>query len=68
MAKVSAASSAENLGPLHPETVVGLSDDILFRDRLEVPAKAVGYPLTVEVIVQAPGQRGSTQRAVTVHH
>jgi hypothetical protein len=40
----------------------------LFRDRLEFPAKAVGYPLTVEVIVQAPGQRGSTQRAVTVHH
>jgi hypothetical protein len=35
MAKVSAASSAQNLGAMHPKTVINLSNDILFRHRLE---------------------------------
>jgi hypothetical protein len=39
----------------------------VFHDRLEFPAQAVGYPLTVQVNVQGPGgQRGSTGIAVTV--
>lgn len=40
----------------------------VFHDRLEFPARAVGYPLTVQVVVQgADGESGTTERAVTVH-
>jgi hypothetical protein len=39
----------------------------VFHDRLEFPAQAVGYPLTVQVNVQGPGgQSGSTGIPVTV--
>jgi hypothetical protein len=38
----------------------------IFHDKLEFPARALGYPLTLEVIVQAAGQRGSTSRSVSV--
>ncbi len=38
----------------------------IFHDRLEFPAQAVGYPLTVQVIVQATGATGTTERSVTV--
>jgi hypothetical protein len=47
----------------------GSMRDGVFHDRLEFPAQAVGYPLTLQVIVQGTaGQSGSTERAVTVHH
>ncbi len=39
----------------------------IFHDRLEFPARAVGYPLTVQVMVRAPGAAGTTERQVTVH-
>ena len=39
----------------------------VFHDRLEFPARAVGYPLTVQVIVRTPGAMGTTERQVTVH-
>ena len=39
----------------------------VFHDRLEFPARAVGYPLTVQVIVRTPGATGTTERQVTVH-
>lgn len=40
----------------------------VFHDRLEFPAKAVGYPLTVQTTVRsAGGVSGSTKRSVTVH-
>jgi hypothetical protein len=38
----------------------------LYRDQLEFPPAAVGYPITVEVIVEANGQRGSTTLPVKV--
>ncbi|MDE3070603.1 MAG: hypothetical protein KGJ43_07730 [Acidobacteriota bacterium] len=38
----------------------------VYHDMLEFPAQAVGYPLTLEVIVQSAGHRGSVQRAVRV--
>jgi hypothetical protein len=38
----------------------------IYHDRLEFPPAAVGYPLTLEVIVQSQGRRGSTTRAVRV--
>jgi hypothetical protein len=47
----------------------GQMRDGVFHDRLEFPAQAVGYPLTLQVIVRgAAGQSGSTERPVTVHH
>lgn len=36
----------------------------VFHDHLEFPAQAVGYPLTLEVIVEGEGSRGSTRRPV----
>jgi hypothetical protein len=40
----------------------------VFHDRLEFPAQAVGYPLTVRVNVQGTGgESGSAERSVTVH-
>jgi hypothetical protein len=38
----------------------------IFHDRLEFPARALGFQLTLEVIVRAGGQSGSTSRPVTV--
>jgi hypothetical protein len=38
----------------------------VFHDRMEFPARAVGYPLTVEVIVKGQGERGSVTRPVKV--
>jgi hypothetical protein len=39
----------------------------VFHDRLEFPARAVGYPLTVQVNVRTLDASGSTERTVTVH-
>jgi hypothetical protein len=39
----------------------------IFHDNLEFPASALGYPLTLEVIVRAGGQRGSVLRPISVH-
>jgi hypothetical protein len=38
----------------------------IFHDKLEFPPRALGYPLTLEVIVQAAGRRGSVSRPVSV--
>jgi len=39
----------------------------VFHDRLEFPPQAVGYALTLQVVVSAPGASGTTERPVTVH-
>jgi hypothetical protein len=39
----------------------------IFHDWLEFPAKALGFPLTLEVVVKTAGQSGSVSRPVTVH-
>jgi hypothetical protein len=39
----------------------------IFHDRLEFPARALDFPLSLEVIVKAAGQSGSVLRSVTVH-
>ena len=45
----------------------GRMHDGVFHDRMEFPARAVGYPLTVEVIVHGEaGTRGSVTRPVMV--
>jgi hypothetical protein len=38
----------------------------VYHDELEFPAEAVGYPLTLEVIVTARGRTGSVRRSVQV--
>ena len=38
----------------------------VYHDQLEFPAQALGYPLTLEVIVEGEGARGTTTRAVKV--
>lgn len=38
----------------------------VYHDRLEFPAQALGYPLTLEVIVEGEGARGTVTRAVKV--
>jgi hypothetical protein len=38
----------------------------IYHDQLEFPAQALGYPLTLEVIVEGEGGRGTTTRAVKV--
>lgn len=38
----------------------------VYHDKLEFPPAAVGYPITLEVIVTSRGHRGSTTRAVQV--